>query len=43
MNFNFMELNIDENEREQRIMRLKVRVKGIISEIAAAADSTRVP
>ena len=43
INFDFRDPNIDDITREQRMMRLKVRVKGIISELAATAYSNKVP
>ncbi len=39
LNFDFRDPTINEPTRDQRIMRLKVRIKGIIQDLATACDA----
>ena len=43
IDFDFRDMKVDEAVREGRLMRLKVRVKGVLQDIAMSLEQKRVP
>ena len=43
IDFDFRDMKVDEAVREGRLMRLKVRVKGVLQDIAMSLEQKRAP